>query len=421
MNRLRIFFQDCRGNILITMAPFIFVMLLLIGGFLDFGMGNINRAETLGAIDSAALAAAVAPDTSSNGPVVREDVARRYYDANTVDTVGKQLEFDELNFEISDNAGVKEVDVSAVNSIQSNFLKVGQIDSINTSARTRVVGGGTNSTVLDADIVLIDDLSGSMRFCDDSNIIQTCSPPEKQRGYQVAEKTRMLLDTLYPEDGDGGRVERPEVRTGIVTFKEDIFNYYGATGDYGFPGASLRASYSDAMSFIDLFTGNSDMWGAVGGMKGYTCGECGMRGAIDLFEQAPIRPDGQKNSPVKIAIFLTDGWIWNPCPPGDPCNSDSMYKLSVLDYAGKAFVKQCDLAKQDNIIVYTIAYGPDFLDTTSAEAVNVHQNLENCASSYVDADGVSRRHFYVATDSPELERVMRTVIPGHIQQLRIVQ
>lgn len=404
--------QDAAGSILMTLAPFIMVLTLLVGGFIDFGRGNINRAETLGAIDAAALAAAGMPAEFALSDADRENVAQRYYNFNVQSILGNRVEYPDLDVEISDTNGVVEVSVSASNSIETTFLKAGHVDQINTSGTTKVMGGGKISSVMDADIVIVGDVSQSMENCDYNN--KSCDgDPTHQRGYQVSEKTNLLLEKIYPLDDHDKRVETSFVRSGLVTYSDEVKTYYGKTGAKAYPGASLRASYSEANDFLKKYISKPKNW------EGYTCASCGVAQGIDLFEAAPPRPDGVKNSPVKLMVFLTDGQTNRPCPDGsDDCDSKDP---AVLQFAATQFTDQCTKAKNDDVIIITIGYGPSFAGTNDGSSFNVHQSLQDCASIYVDEHGVKQKRYYVAKDSLELENIMSKVIPEQLNQLRIIK
>lgn len=410
------YWRNTEGSVLLTVVPFLLVVALLIGGFVDFGRGNINRAETLGAIDAAALAAVAMPMEEAESREDRIATAERYYEFNQNSLLGERLAFEDLDVHVTEFQGVVNVRISAENAINTSFLKLADIETINTSTATHVFGGGQASTYMDADIVFIGDVSGSMQYCDDSQEEEPCSVMEKRRGYQVGEKAMLLVDQIFPEDGEGGRVELSEVRVGMTTYNGNAYTYYGKENPHSFEGDSLRSSYNDAQEFIKKYMGNSAHW------SGSTCGACGMESAIGLFEDAPMRYDGLRNSPVKVAIFLTDGWIWQPCPPGGPCNSKDR---RTLEYAVGKFVDQCEAAKDDDVIVFTIAYGPAFVgfenvprgrargwwrnrgrddddddddddDENEEDGFSTYDGLMRCASEYTDSEGEHQQRFYLS-------------------------
>lgn len=462
MYKLQSFIREKDGSVLLMAVPFLLVIILLAGGFIDFGRGNTNRAETLGALDAAALAAAIADSEVAPDEIARIEIARRYYDLNLLSMQQEKLPFEEVVINISENNGMVEVRLSGDNEIGSSMLQLADIDSIDTSASTAAGGGGVASRYQDIDVVLVADTSTSMNYCHDNDtnycaiekatwhtefpvhepiqkMAEACCEAvrgiEQTRGHRMGIAVKALIEQVFPEDDAGNRIELPTVRMGMVTFDNtDEIVHYGVSNlpvsasayedppfnirpIADFPGPSLRNSYADAIRFTDDYIMPSMLYPAR--YSGATCGKCGIDKGIALFNQAPTRPDGKQNSPVKTLLFIGDGWMTRPKPPGYttpfPKYYDSIDPV-IRAHAAEKFIEACKKAKKEDIIVYTIAFGPDIILGS-----DVYEQLQECASEYTDADGAPQKHFYVATDGVKLKELMATVIPGQFSKVRIMQ
>lgn len=247
------------------------------------------------------------------------------------------------------------------------------------------------------------------------------------RGWHLHEKAGQLVEQLFPLDETNTRTVVPTVRLGITTFDnagEEI--YYGIVNgskvadvppsydwlNISFPGDSLRASYDDAMRFLDDYVGPYNSWPFR--WEGSTCGSCGINAAVQLFANAPTRPDGRQNSASKIMVFLGDGDMTHPLPPGE--TSETVTMEARRAYAREVFVQACSQAKQQDIVIFTVAYGPAMIPGEAA-----HDIIRACASTYVDEHGREQQRFFSAVDAVELGRVMREVIPAQIGRIRILR
>ncbi len=354
------------GAILPILAASLLVLIMFIGGVIDFGTAMIARSRISAAIDSSALAAAIAPKGQD-----RNAIAARYYAANyETGFLGTDVTFQKLNVNIDDTGG--NVSINNNNAVlQTKLLQVGGVQAIPIESAVQVAFKQNNSKPQDQDVMMVLDISNSMNGKDPSGV-------KKIDALKVAATN--LIDSFIPTN-IGDPTHNPNVRIGITTYNINLRDKVPLTSDKNV-----------TKPFIAALT-----------LQFGTCGSCGLKGAQELYASSPPpttqRSDGQIYSPVKSVIFLTDGRMNETIIPG------AVPGGSKPEAAAEALQK-CSELKSNQTTVYTIGFGDD-LDT---------QMLSDCAS----LDANSKPLFYRANNAQQLIGVFDSIFSS-VNQTRITQ
>ncbi len=359
------------GAILPILAASLLVLIMFIGGVIDFGTAMIARSRISTAIDSSALAAAVAPKGQD-----RNAIAARYYAANyQTGFLGTDVTFQKLNVNIDDASG--SVSINNNNSVmQTKLVQVGGVQAIPIASSVQVAFKQNNSKPQDQDIVLVLDESGSM-------VLNKDGGGGMNRWEALHKATDVLLDKFIPAN-PGDPNHNPNIRIGITSFQtvEKVKS----------PLSSDKSLSRNVINGINPAT------------DGRTCGACGFKLAQEIFAGSPPpasqRSDGKTYSDVKSVIFLTDGRM-NTTTTGIKDNKPAVAEI----------LQKCGEIKSNNVKVYTIGFGNDL-----ARQPDAYQVLNDCAS--LDANG--KPLFYKATDYEQLVTVFDSIFAS-INQVRITQ
>lgn len=158
------FARDDRGNVMILFGLMFTVMLLMVGGAVDFGRWLHARTQTWQAMDTAVLAGARALQLKASDPDAAAAVAQRYYTENVSSRA--VLSSDSITFTVTD--GNSAVSASGGADIDAVFLGIMGIEKLSLFNRSDArlpksqigAGGNSNSSV---EIALMLDVTGSMQ------------------------------------------------------------------------------------------------------------------------------------------------------------------------------------------------------------------------------------------------------------------
>lgn len=360
--------SDRRGGVALMFGLMAFVLVLVGGGALDFGMAQSRRTELQAAADAAALAAARDPSAT---PPQRNTIGAAIFNSNF-------SRHDDATFKLQVNSD--RVIVTANYTHINYFLELIGRKEINivTTAEVPIPKSGK------AEIVLVMDYSDSMVTAD--------------KYVRMREAAELLIDTITANGTNNN------VKFGLVPFSAVVHADIPAgyiRSDLVFDGCTMdrRYPYNTQEGAIDA--GNASKWGdhSVGG---HPCPDVMAAGlkllplTDDLnlvkttltgykpylwthiavgaeFGWQTISPNGvfggargyDDKDNVKVVILLTDGMQTAPgWGVGDSRTAaDGEANLSSI----------CTGMKGKGILVYTIGYDlPD---------AHTHTLLSNCASS----------------------------------------
>jgi Flp pilus assembly protein TadG len=396
--------RDTQGAVSIMFGLTLVILLGLIGAVLDFGSAMVSRTQAQGGTDAAALAIAQPP-----GGIDRDVAGKRYFEINyPFATAGVARKYSDLGVDVQ----ADRVTVESRANMDSKLLFVNGPDQVAANAIT-VVSRDTQPTPPDLDLVLVVDSSRSM-ICpsgvlSDNTLGNTdvCDgildplpypgpsvPPPSVTNSRYAEQlaaTQELVSLIFS-------VGSPNVRFGLVQFSSNLKQADGLTN-----------VQSQAEGYISNIT-----------LDGWTCGACGMQGAINIFSGASPSPatpraDGAPLSKVKQVIFMTDG-VQNCAFPGDSSttypgtlcgyeryDADGNFISGLSPSDGRPFSdlrERCDQLKSMGVSIATIAYGADVQGSGSNR-----DSLEYCASPKPDG----QPQFYLAPDFSSLRAALQDV------------
>ena len=144
--RLRAFARDAKGNVAILFGLALIPMLIGVGVAIDYGRALIIRDRMADAADAAALAIGSWPNQTPDELKTR---AQQFFNANyppsTLGTVGA------LDVQVTDD----NVFVTVKGTMQTTFMKLANIDSLNVGASTTVAKKERN-----IELALVLDITG---------------------------------------------------------------------------------------------------------------------------------------------------------------------------------------------------------------------------------------------------------------------
>jgi Flp pilus assembly protein TadG len=404
--RVLTLWQRQDGAVSMMFGLVLFLLLLLMGGVIDFGLSMVSRTRAQGATDASALAAATAP----NG--LEQQRSRRYFLVNYPSpTANIDRPFESVRVDIRRDR----VEVESNANLQTKLLQFGEIDEVASNALT-IVSRDRIPVPPDLDMVLVLDVSGSMKCGIDQdsvryNLPNSCYPyslAEDEDWYTLPTSAPLRKDQMLPAAKDlVARIlsaRTPVVRAGLVTYSSQTMQTFG-----------LDSNPDNVQSRIDGVS-----------FEGSTCGACGMKSAGDILTASspgPVsgRPDGQPFSQVRHVVFLTDG-EQNCRFPGEPLDlrfgrpsrgiepTHFNCEFDDPDWAGEFWTgalrigdttplndlrDQCNALKAQGITISTIAFGPDVANPSSLNS----NTLRDCASPKLDGTGAQ---FYLADNYDEL-------------------
>ncbi len=366
------------GGILIMFAVLLPVLLLAIGGFVDYGLAVIARSAVLGASDSAALAVAIAPEDQDETAI-----AKRYYETNyQLTPTPIDIEYMDLQVDLDDDDIVT---ITSNSSMNTYFMKVGSVKQLPVATKTAV--SRQKSAEPDMDLVVVADISGSMAAKD--------LPPSRLKALQSAYNvlSNATLDNNY------------EVRLGLTT--------YNSASVHTFPLTSRLGNGAEEYGALDYAPP------AFNQASGGTCGACGLLKANDILSgviaPATARKDNKAFSNRKMVVLLTDGAFKNSKDDGKTSFPNALDEAKAV----------CDDMHAKGYAVYSIFIGDikgENGDGIIDPAVNadyethVKPTLEHCATHNMEG----KLQYYVAPDQETLEQIFLT-IAKNVQTIRILE
>lgn len=365
------------GGILIMFAVLLPVLLLAIGGFVDYGLAVIARSAVLGASDSAALAVAIAPEDQDETAI-----AKRYYETNyQLTPTPIDIEYMDLQVDLDDDDIVT---ITSNSSMNTYFMKVGSVKQLPVATKTAV--SRQKSAEPDMDLVVVADISGSMAAKD----LAPSRLKALQSAYNVL--SNATLDNNY------------EVRLGLTTYNSYSAQTFPLTSHLG------QGPIYGALDYAPVAFNKAD---------GGTCGACGLNEASRILSgdipAATTRKDGKAFSNRKMVVLLTDGAFKNSIAGGHTSFPGSLDEAKI----------ECDDMHAKGYAVYSIFIGDikgENGDGIIDPAVNadyethVKPTLEHCATHNMEG----KLQYYVAPDQETLEQIFLT-IAKNVQTIRILE
>jgi Flp pilus assembly protein TadG len=418
------FFSNREGAVSIIFGLTIILLIVLIGGVIDFGMAMVSRTQSQAATDAAALA--IATPISGADPSA---LGRRYFETNyPFATSGVSRTYNDISVDIRPD----QVTVESVANMRTGWLNAGGIDEVGVNALT-VVSRNRIPVPPDLDMVLVLDTSGSMLCGIDQdsvrfNLPNSCYPYTSDVPWApLPTGAPIRKDQMLPAAKD--LVSRimgagsPVIRMGLVSYSSQTKQAFGLDND-----ANNLRNRIDGVDFA-----------------GSTCGACGMNTAREILTSsspAPVtgRPDGRPLSEVRHVVFLTDG-EQNCRFPGEAVGAGRFgnpldgtpttyvnCEFDEDDWDGQSWTaalrpgdpaplndlrNQCNALKGQGITISTVAFGPDVANPSSPNS----NALRDCASPKLDGSGPQ---FYLVSNYSELSAVF-TEIGVTLGKLRITQ
>ena len=381
--------NEC-GNTMIIVGFTLPILIILVGGAIDYSRVYMVRSKAQLALDSGVLAAA--SSVSSQPPSV---VATTYLQSNFPDNYmdsnlsGATLA-SQLTLNVADPGdGTLVVDGTLTGQVRPYFLRIIGISQLNFTVKSQAERG-----VRPIDLVLVADHSGSMCFTVGTTVQSPTCP--KLQDLKTAAHT--LIDTLY-----GTRSSLDGVFVGIVPYATHAKYNTGAFGGsmdprYGGNGMDPTAAMNPNQTPVLEYTGSKAQIKAnidAMNINLPTAKEAWTRINVGLDASwRMLRPDHNSvfahTTPAprpfygeaqKAVVLMTDGRNITYCP-----NNGGMVQPKYVNTTDNDDVlARCGLMKQDGVIIYTVAFD---LVGTDIDTLNTKNMLESCASNpsyYFDA------------------------------------
>ncbi len=426
----RRFLSDDAGNVLILTGLAVLLLVGIGGAGVDLGRQQLVRIKMQQAADAASLAGSLAPEGTDQAAT-----ALRYFNLNFPE---EYLGVARPTPSISVGANVR---VSASADMDTFFVRHIGTEQLtaNTSSGTE---GANSSSRQNYDLLLVMDMSGSMGFgdvgsggmrevpsglrsavrqrgvdycidyyvrlfgyIDFTNYVACYSvpntpgtpPPNFRNGAGIVGDSRMnaMRQAAYTitmqllEDGNDDN----ESRVGIVTWADRIYDSVALTEN-----ATLLYDVIDRMI----------------GVNG-TNSAAGMREARRLGNQF-------NRDHVRAVVLLTDGkntqagtMRYDPSSPSYVRDEFGCLGNAMCVPTNTQSLTECSGFKNDGVLVYTIAFGREFVNG-SADAATSQAFLRSCAST----DEFGQPRFFLAPDSATLQAAFETILTS-VKKVRIVE
>ena len=226
---------DTRGAVSIIVALVLVLLLLLVGGVLDFGVALIARTQSQAATDATAMAVMQPPGGGTPG-VEGQVAGQRYFAVNYPHaTGGLARSYGDLGVDIQPD----QVTVTSDGEMPSKLLQLGGINTVPVNA-VSVVGVPSNVTPPDLDLVLVTDSSRSMwcksnedsdstdgvvgPICPLSSIGLVSAGPPGSRHTDLLAAAQNLVNSVMASP-------QPYIRFGLVEFSSQIKEKRALTSD----------------------------------------------------------------------------------------------------------------------------------------------------------------------------------------------
>lgn len=269
--RAKGFISNKQGNVTVLFAVLLPVLLIVVGGVIDYGAALNVRTQAQSASDAASIAGV---KFGYDFPQ-RKEMAARYFLANYPEAKwGVEYGVDDLSIQEKDG-GVK-ISTPADKSYNSIILSLAGINKLNVNTISEFTAGAG----ADYDIVLVIDRSKSMRAHDAS--------VGKSRINAVVDTSEEFIRKVTS-------VANPNARVSVAFF-------YGGKWKWSSGRSFIAKRLSNDIAYFNDIPRSAD---------GGTCGACGLSEANKILSaQEPshtARGDNRTISKNKIIIVLSDG------------------------------------------------------------------------------------------------------------------
>lgn len=429
-------FARCdHGNVLMITGLLFLVIVAVAGAGIDFGRQQLVRLRLQQATDAAAIAAGELPSSATNQE--RSDIALRYYQLN-YPAPYSGLGRPEPRIAISDRIVVEANQVR-----NTDFIRHVNVTELRSTGRS-VVRRATADTAYD--VYLVMDNSGSMNS-QDAGASYTAPPSDLQAAltkangycvpaYQVIFENICATDPRFGAQSDcvnrfaqglcagqtasaWGFVGNSRMNALRYAAKDLVRQILEANGDNR---VSLIRWHTELIENISPTRDAGLLNTAIDSMfaDAATNSELGLQQARQTIES------NSSSSHVQVVILLTDGFNSNVHPygnaiawtPGSPSSTllwtNPEYgcdSLNICPEANRRSLLVCDALKQQQVQVYTVAFGQSILGDTVSGSI-ARDFLRACAN---DLD-----HYYAAEDASSLYNAL-TKIFAQVQTLRIAE
>ena len=400
------FHEERQGNVAMLFAAALVPLVSVVGASVDYGMALNERTKLQAILDAAVLAAGRAYQSSGDANLASTKAYDMVQAAIQNGTLNGQINFSQGDVVI--DVATNKVTAQAISLVETSFMKVLQVSSIDVGASSGAqIGGGSGYNDLELAIML--DVTGSMGGSK-INDLKTAAKdlvnivvPENQNEFT----SRVALAPF------SNLVKLPEEFAEEVTGNPNAKCVYERSGIDAFtdtgPGVGTYMPYltnngcGPSAKIVPLTPNKTELNANINALpaSGATAGHLGTAWAYYLLSPNwnGVWPSTENNAAsfgaektLKVAILMTDG-EYNTWYSGSNGNSNEQAE-SI-----------CDNMKGSGLTVYTIGF-----QLTDPNAINT---LEHCATDV-------ETHHYLAGDGDELKLAFRE-IAMKLSQLRLVE
>jgi len=449
------FIRCAQGNVLM-LTGLSFLFLVAAGGAgVDFGRQQLFRMKMQQASDAAALAAALLPPSATNQE--RTDVALRYFKLNyPASYLGSDRP--EPQITIGDN-----ITVQADKTIATNFISTGNVRVQQLDAQGRTVVQKARNGLTNYDVFLLMDNSGSMSATDvgssnttpATNIAQSTAAgtaacnnyyamysqvvcptyPYPNQSYQnpqqclVGEAQRLCNLALTTDAYTGASISTPQGLGLIGNTRLNALRYASLQLVGTLLGNSpdnrvgvVAWARENFLPVLDFTNNQSTVRTIINAMFAFdaTNSTNPLVEAETHIDDA-ISADSTGNR-VRAVVLLTDG-VNTFSGPVTQMTTTGLYdangcsgNASVMCTAANLnSLDVCTRLKRKNVVIYTIAFGPE-VSSATPNGQQAQAFLRGCATP----DTPNSQHFFPAANAVQLNAIF-TTITTQIQNLRIAE
>lgn len=393
---------DQRGNVLMLTGLGILVMIGLTGAGIDLGRQQLVKIKLQQATDAVAVAMANMPEGASGADY--QEAAQRYFALNFPESY-LGIPRPPINY-----SGGNGVEVTADITVEPVFLGVLGMGRMQAGGYTRV-GEESESRGGDYDIILTMDTSGSMGNMDvgQSGSLDADQPTQDRMRtacvdwyrdvYSMSPAAAELECQANGYMGVKGYSRMNALRYAANTLANSVL---GSNSDSRVALISWNGGVSDSMNFTTNYNGVYDYLRKMI-PAGDTNSATGMAKAQEFST-------GFSSSRVNAVVLLTDGE--NNCADWRQDQWDGTMECHDWDSYNNATLVICSALKQRNIMVYTIAFGGNVVDSERTKTM-----LSTCASG-TPSDNLNK-YFFMAPDGATLQQAFNSIVTS-VKNIRIV-
>lgn len=331
LNFISRYLKDERGSISFIGAASLITLVVAAGISADLGKSIVVRDKLQHSIDLAALAASV--HSKNLDAIDTAMIGRRYFRMNVPMTfMGSRTSTLNLDAEFLPSLeNPEQVQFSMDAEIRTNFIQLNNSNATRPRVAVEVEVELSDKAIVPADISLVLDFSGSMLWTD-------CATFNRNN------------ESCTGNPNFDGKSRMQQLHYIYNTFLDSIFSDE-KTEDYRIS----VAAYSRYLKGDTLFTSNKNelqRFFIQTHKGGGTDGSVGVRKSLEHFNTTTRNDDTPK-----IMFILTDG-------VNNRVDDD------------RQMISACSKGKRDDILIYTVAFGPDVF-----RHPRVRQVMDECASS----------------------------------------